>query len=597
MWKFTPQNSKKEKCLRWVNTPMLKRGSKDMYRLRRDIIIVYFYPSPLRLQVKMYPCEECRDCSTLQEFRDVLNEIRELNKTDAKIVCFVQSLDILVKAGVLGKVKWIGNARVENDAEYHFCAIDDCFEFRNLNPIIEEDVYCCDDIATILASYNIPAYKICWSLGYVTKKILYTNEIKEALWEDTKKNNRFFRDYDVYKDMFAGSSSGFLWVDKNIKGKILDETVYSFDIKSAYAWVFATDNHFPQKMPKRTRNIEDVVDCIEKDKYFLVILRGYDLGPGMQDFQSKLPEKVLYELNDLEDYIQGKRETLKIYNKKEYYNSIKEAQERREQIVKDNFEYAWNCYDYKSLFLLGIDLGQIMENYPCIYYVCQSCGRLKKEFRDRIVELFKLKESIEDKENPERKQYKKQLEITYGKGIQEYDFKTIEEVKAHYKYQGQNYLLPHWSKMCISAIKYRIIRAYMDDGGVIYCDTDGVKSRNNKEFVSKLYLNKYNREVKKINRKAGYPGLDLGCWKFEWYSKRFIAVAKKQYAYEKRDGTIEATLTSVPKKDVPTYISQQEDFLQSLANGLTVKKNRLKYIKSVDEFRYEPYEIIIGKDD
>lgn len=597
MWKFTPQNSKKEKCLRWVNTPIIKRGSKDMYRLRRDYLIIYFYPSPLRIQIKMYPCGECRDCNTLQELRDVLNEIRETNKSNAKIVCFAQSLDLLVRANVLGPVKWIGASRTENEVEYHFCAIDECFEFRNLNPIIEEEVFCCDDIFAILASYKIPAYKICWSLGYITKKVLYTPEIKEVLWEDTKNNNRLFRDFDVYKDMFAGSSSGFLWVDKNIKGKILNEIVYSFDIKSAYAWVLATDTHFPQTMPKRTRNIEDVIDCIEKDKYFLVILRGYDLGPTWQPFQSKLPEKVVYELEGLDDYIQGKREKLKVYNKNEYYNNIKEAEQRKEQIIKEHYEYAWNCYDYKSLFYMGFNLGEIMEDYPCIYYVGKKCGRLKKEFRDRVVELYKLKESIEDKENPERKQYKKQLEITYGKGIQEYDFKTIEEVKSHYKYQGQNYLLPHWSKLCISAIKYRIIRAYSDDVGVIYCDTDGVKSRNNKEFVASLYLKKYNKEVEKINKEAGYKGLDLGYWKHEWYATRFIAVAKKQYAYEKRDGTIEATLSGVPKKDLPTYMKDSEDFLKDLENGLKVSKLRLEYCTKQDEFVYTPYKVTIGKDD
>ena len=596
MWQFTPQNSRKGKCLRWVNTPIIRRGSDDMYRLRRDYVVVYFYPSPLRLQVKMYPCGECRDCHSLQELRDVLDEIRQFNKSDAKIVCFVQSLDILVKANALGNVKWIGMTRKDNDNEFHFCAIDDCFEFRNLNPIIEEDVFCCDDIFNILCSFNIPLYKVCWSLGYITKKILYTPEISNILWEDTKYNNRFFRDFDVYKDMFAGSSSGFLWLDRNIKGKIIDEPVHSFDIKSAYAWVLATDTHFPQTMPKRTRNIRDLIDAIENDRYFLIIIRGHDLGNQFNSFQTKLPENIINELERIEEYLSGKTDKLKKYNQKEYYDNIYQAQARKDQIIKDYFEYAFNCYDYKSIHLFkGVNFSEIISKYNCIIYVCKKCGRLKKEFRDRIVELYNLKESIEDKNNPERKQYKKQLEITYGKGIQDYNFKTIEEVKAHYNHQGKNYLLPHWSKLCISAIKFRILRAYMDDGGVIYCDTDGIKSRNEIDYTYNLFINVYNKEVKKVNRNAGYPDLDLGMWKYEWTSDRFIAVAKKQYCAQFEDGTIDATLSAVPKKDIPQYIEQNDDFMQALADGLTVKKFKLKYIKSKDEIVYEPYDIVLGK--
>lgn len=561
MWQYIPQNSRNKDVMakRWVKSPISRGDTK--WRLRRDIVVLWWNPSPCQCEIKMYPCGETRNVTTLQGIRDVLSEIAESNKSDAKVVVFANHLDALWLGNVLQGCEWIGNPRLENDSEYHFCAVSDKFEFRNLDPILDDyakTCFCCDDVYGTIGSFGIPLYKIVWSVGHLTKKSFFDKDLREILWQDTLENKRFFHDMQTYLDMFAGSSSGFLWIEEELKNSI-NVDVSSYDIKSAYAWALAVLDKYPLTAPIRSRKISDLYKAIEKDKWFLIVIRGV-----------KLPSKYDFWMSKYDDG-----------------DSI------------ESLSYAINYYDYMSMCLFNYDISEILIEGHYTIYTAKKCGRLHKAYRDRIVSYYNTKESIQEKEDPNRKYAKKQLELLYGKPLQWHNFSDIKEVQAFYRHRGDNYVLPHWSKLAISAIKYRLMRVWRDDGDCIYADTDGVKSKADPEKLLD-YFTDLNGYIVSMNVDAGYRHLTMGMWDHEYVADRFIFVNKKQYAYEV-DGEITTKITGVLKVDlqivVNECIEQGVDFLQELRDGLCVKKHELTYIPSKDEFIWKPYDMIIGKDD
>lgn len=493
--------------------------------------------------------------------RDVLQEISESNKSDAKVVVFANHLDALWLGNVLTDSRWIGNPRLENDNEYHFCAVSDSFEFRNLDPILDDykkTCHCCDDVYETIGSFGIPLYKIVWSVGHLTKKSFYDHDLRETLWQDTVDNNRFFHDMQTYLDMFAGSSSGFLWLEEELKGCIFDD-VSSYDIKSAYAWALAVLDKYPLTIPIKTRKISDLYKAIEKDKWFLIVVRGV-----------KLPSKYDYWMSKYDD---------------------------GDPI--ESLSYAFNYYDYQTMCLFDYDIENVLIDGHYTIYTAKKCGRLHDAYRDRIVNYYNFKESIEDKEDPNRKYAKKQLELLYGKPLQWHNFSDIKEVQAFYRHRGDNYVLPHWSKLAISAIKYRLMRVWKEDERCIYADTDGVKSTSD---PNKLwdYFAQLNYNIVKMNADAGYENLSMGLWDYEYTANRFVYVNKKQYAYEVGE-EITTKITGILKTDLQIIVRENKeqgiDFLEQLKNGLCVKKHELTYIPSRDEFIWKPIDMIIGKDD
>ena len=507
----------------------------------------------------MYPCEESRTVTTLQGIRDVLHEIAESNKSDAKVVVFANHLDALWIGNVLGNSEWIGNERLENDNKYHFCAVSEKFEFRNLDPILDDyakTCYCCDDVFNTIGSFGIPLYKIVWSVGHLTKKSFFDKDLREILWKDTVDNKRFFNDLQTYYDMFAGSSSGFLWLEEELIKYIFND-VTSFDIKSAYAWALAVLDKYPLTIPTKTRKINDLYKAIEQDKWFLVVVRGV-----------KLPSKYDYWMSKHDD-----------------------------DDPIESLSYAFNYYDYQTMCLFEYDLEDVLIEGHYTIYTAKKCGRLHEAYRDRIVSYYNFKESVKDKEDPNRKFAKKQLELLYGKPLQWHNFETIEEVQSFYRHRGDNYVLPQWSKLAISAIKYRIMQVWKADENCIYADTDGVKSTSDPSNLWD-YFGDLNYKIVKLNNEAGYKNLSMGLWDYEYTADRFIYVNKKQYAYEV-DGNITTKITGILKVDLQVVVKESKeqgmDFLKQLKDGLCVKKHELTYLPNKDEFIWKPTETIIGK--
>ena len=551
MWKYTPQNNrdKTQKTYRWVKSPLCKYSDKK-WRLRRDYIIIVWQAYPLKYEIKMFPCEDRVVVNTVDQMNRTLEDIASLTKVaDVKTIVLVQNMDAFLQA-YEKEYEFVGKPRESNGIKYNFCAISEKFEFRNLEPLVgEREIYTVQDVVEVLVSYNRPVYKIVWSMAHMSMKAFYTQELRKSCAEDVKKNKRYFNDVNIYNDMFAGSSSGRLYLAPDHQ-KVILNNVSAFDKKSAYPWVFVTNNKFPLTKVRRCGYM-DFLKAYENDKWFLIVLRGVDLEPKWDYFRAK----------------------------------------------GDEHSYAWNNYDYKTTELLP-DLwnlyDEVITKYDCKFYTASKCGYLLEPWRRHYVDLYNIKNSYKDKEDPDRVQYKTQLDMMYGKGIQFYGYETDDEVVNHYKHRPDHYMLPQWSKMAVSALKYELTRTYLYDDEQFYADTDGTKSTKDKEYLKDLYLRQFNDEISKINKKAGFAGCDIGFWDYEYTADRFIALAKKQYAYE-IDGKYTYTISGPRKNLLEDQMRYVEDPLKFLAEGNKIKKQSgLIYVKKEKLYLPKYNDYIIG---
>lgn len=542
MWSYTSAKQK-----RWVKSPYSK-FEKKQWRLHRDYLVIVWRPFPLKYEIKMYPCQTRVVIDTVDGMNRVLSEIATLTtKEDVKTIVFVDKLDAFLEA--YGQpTQYIGMSRESNGIRYNFCAVSDKFEFRNIDPLIgDREVETCDEVVECFMPFGYPAYKICWSMAHMTTKRFYTLELREKCLNDIRDHKRYFWDKELHDDMFAGSSSGHLYLDSNYQKKVLTN-VSAFDKKSAYPWVLCTNNNFPLSAVKRAK-YEDIVDCIKHGKWFLIVLTGIDLPNKWNMFRAK----------------------------------------------GDQHSYAWNQYDYASVCLMGYDFeSEILDQYmkQLRFYVSKDHGYLLDDWRYKMVELYAKKNTYIDKEDPDRVFFKTQIDMMYGKGMQFIETFDDNDVINKYKHRPDRYILPHWSKMVVSALKYELISTYFDDAGQFYADTDGTKSQSNINDLKSLYKG-YNDRIMKINKKAGFSGCDIGTWDYEYTADRFVAIAKKQYAYE-IDGKIYTTIAGVQKDLAYNQIIKQQDPLQALADGLQIKKRAgLLYQKSTKEYvpKYDNYVV------
>lgn len=550
MWTYTPQNNrdKTKKTYRWVKSPLCKYSDKQ-WRLRRDYFIITWSPYPLKYEIKMFPCEDSVIIKDVDQMNRTLEEIATLTKvSDVKTIVLVQNLDAFLRA-YNKPYEYIGQARESNGIKYNFCAISEKFEFRNLDPLVgEREIYTAQDAIDVLITYNRPVYKIVWSMAHMSIKSFYDEELRKQCAEDVKNNKRYFNDVTIYSDMFAGSSSGRLYLAPDHQ-KIILENVSAFDKKSAYPWIYATNNKFPLTKVKRVGYM-DFLKAYEYDRWFLIVLRGVDLPKKWDSFRAK----------------------------------------------GEDHSYAWNNYDYKTTELMPDYWNlyeEVITKYQCEFYTASKCGYLLEPWRRKYVELYNIKNSYLDKEDPERTHYKTQLDMMYGKGLQYYNYTTDEQVVNHYKHRPDHFMLPHWSKMVVSALKYEITKTYLYDDGQFYADTDGIKSTQDVEFLKNLYLNQLNAEIMKINKKAGFGNCDIGTWDYEYTADRFIALAKKQYAYE-INGKYTYTISGVRKDLLEAQLRDVQDPLQFLADGNKIKKQAgLIYLEDEKIYlpKYDTYQV------
>lgn len=325
-----------------------------------------------------------------------------------------------------------------------------------------------------------PEGKARYTLAYYAKRDFY-EPIKDELWEITKKNKNYYYSIDHYNDLRCGNKTGLL-----TKGSIYAENVAKRDIKSAYPSVLVTDDKFPVGYV--------TASCVSCNSIQTRVKKHLQSGKWF---------KIVFaqKLDNFTDFFD------KEYNKTalEYYDILDCIEEGTIQELFNNIK---------------VDV---------MLYTTQKTDYLPKIFRDRIVELFREKESLE-KDSVEYHFCKTKINIIYGKGMQGYDFETILDIQDHYKGRGDNYLKPEMSLHCTAKIRYMMHRAIRAIGknDDYYHDTDGLSFNNTEE--NQAYFENENQKILDSIEKAGYSrDLKLGIWADEGEFDEVLVVGSKQY--------------------------------------------------------------------
>lgn len=425
--------------------------------------------------------------------------------------------------------------------EYHY----DKVTFRSINALLggngEEiltKLYPDIPMTVAMREYLLqlaPEGKAQYTLAYYAKRDFY-DPIKDELWEITKDNKNYYYSIDAYNDLRCGNKAGLL-----TKHSIYAENVAKRDIKSAYPSVLVTDNKFPvgYVSPSKIDNKclkTHIIQMLQRGQWFKIV------------FAQKLDEFI--------DFFDEE------YNKTalEYYDILDCAEEGILQKLLDSI------------------------NVEVMLYTTQKTDYLPKVFRDRMVELFTKKESL-DKKSIEYYFTKTKINIIYGKGMQSYDFNTIQDVQNHYKGRGDNYLKPEMSLHCTAKIRYMMHRAIRAIGknDDYYHDTDGLAFNNTAE--NQAYFDNENVKILDNLEKAGYSrDLKLGIWANEGEFEELLVVGSKQYITRngKEFDLTMCGITAEIKEQIVTKLRQY---------GL----NALKKIKSTGLMLM--YRILVVSDD
>lgn len=318
------------------------------------------------------------------------------------------------------------------------------------------------------------------TLAAYSKKKFYA-DIKDELWEETKKNKHYTYDLDTYYDLCAANKGG-------LKKVVLDaeysENIIMFDKKSAYPSAMIHDNIFPIGCIKRsTYNKSRVIKkCLQEKQWCKVVFDGFDerLGPLFYDEEN---DKTALEYWDLWTYF----------------------------IINKNLDYVFEKIEKE---------GRL--------YSCQECGYLATVFRDRIMDLYEEKER---QTGLQRFLTKTMLDMLYGKGLQKYTFRDKWEMQSHYRGRGENYMCPEFSNHCAARTRYELMKGYLATQSV-YFDTDGLKCKDTEE--ARKYFESENEKIMKENKDAGYD-TKIGTWECEGLAKKLLVFRTKMYAYQTED--------------------------------------------------------------
>lgn len=328
---------------------------------------------------------------------------------------------------------------------------------------------------------------IQYGLAHQVKKMFYRN-IAPELWEETKSHKHYYYDIETYNDMYAGAKYGHM--DTLIDGTYYAENVIGFDKKSAYPSVLINDNVFPIGKIRNIKycpslTVHTIIDHIKEHKWIKIVFDG--------------------KINGLRAWYDDKMDKTAM----EYYDIL------QCDLLGgwSHFTDAINSNDYRL-------------------YDCQETGYLSKTFRNEIIKLYNEKET-NPKNSTARFLAKTMIDMLVGKGIQKKYFNDRNDVIKYYKGRGENYLTPEFALHCIARVRYELVKAQIETGG-IYEDTDGIKVYKTQENIE--YFEELNRKILERNRLAGFE-TNIGIWDIEINADRFICFGKKFYTYDD-NGTI-----------------------------------------------------------
>ena len=490
-------------------------SKKDNIYYAKDLITLHTEPSTAEWEIYING-----DITTGKGFPELHTFLMELSDESRKrkrgkaaentrLIIFADRLTIIRN--------WISHTmKVEFASEFDadiitdicFEITTDCIQFRNWESIANDrlkNLYSLypglrdtEVMAEVVKGFDAPTWKVRYSLAHMTQKEFFKPILDKVRSE---RGNTNWESLDCYENSGRGSRAGLyaqFYEDSNICWKV-HENVKSFDKKSAYPSIFVNDDKFPlgRCTQHRMDKMKWLSKCLKEDTWFKIVVRTtYDFGKEMKAWKSS----------------------------------------------KESGTYGIEYYDYKAIAYIGWEdnlLNWLEEHYDdWVILTSESTGYLSTSFRERIIELYNLKNSIADKNDPMRRKYKTMLDMLFGKGIQRRKYTYLRDINDFYFSHSDCVLMPHQSMHAIAAVKYELIfiNSWLEDGevpDVIAFDTDGIKLSANATDAPIKHLN---AKVKWKNKKAGFEGSDIGLWEHEYTAKRFVQFKTKCYAYEDDNG-------------------------------------------------------------
>lgn len=470
------------------------------FTVMREWIIVYCNPDSTRWSLWMSNGDQVDDLSTeymlacMHHIRESLISVKK--DKDIKVLCFLSKLEL---CEILAYVTYAEKGWTDT-SYYAFC---DDFVFVDASALDKDDFTDIDSMLRVISSFDTDVYALKATQASNAKRMFFRG-IDGACWEDIKAHGRYMRSASAYRDLVSGTTAGFLDTDFEKCGIILPN-VTSFDKSSAYPSKFVQLDCFPLSMPKvysKADRFDYILSLLETNRWFQIVIYTDKDIPRLRLFKSK------------------------------YYPT-----------------YALCHIDCRMALLdctIWDALISALDNYKWRLYVSEDQGRLLPEVTGKIVDEWKAKETATTK--TERKKHKTQIDMLYGKAIQRQHFDYDWQVKKWFgKGDGTKYLLPHWSRLVVSAVKYEVMSLWDKIPCTIASDTDSIKS--DEDFSQlKCFFDEINDKIRERNICSGYD-CDIGVWRHEYTADRFLQLTNKQYIYE-TDGIMHYTLAGFTMPEI-----------------------------------------------
>ena len=473
-------------------------------KVMRQWIAVYCEPDSMRWSLWMSSGDRV-DCVSTSEMHDILGDIaikkkERLSKRKkdevVRVLCYINRLDFAyVQHDIDFQDKWGWK-----DQPY-FGTCDD-YVFVDASPLSKDDFTSLDSMIECISSFDTEVFSLKATQAAASQRTFF-KDISEKCWESVKLHKRYMNRKSTYEAMVSGSTAGFLYTNYKKCGIVLPD-VTSFDKSSAYPSKFVQLDCFPLSKPKiysKDDRYKFLLDLIESGKWFQVVIYAKKLPIYMQYFKSKYYET--YALNNFDV---------------------------RLALLDDKI---WEAFVYS------------LDSCRWRLYYADEQGRLLSAFTDKIVDEWKAKESASTK--IERTRHKTQIDMLYGKAIQRNDFDVDASIKDYYTHRGDRYIMPHWSRLVVSAVKYEVMSLWSKIPDTIASDTDSIKS--DEDFSQlKCFFDEINDKIRERNICSGHA-CDIGVWRHEYTADRFLQLTNKQYIYE-TDGTMHYTLAGFTMPEI-----------------------------------------------
>ena len=411
----------------------------------------------------------------------------------------------------------------------------------------KEEAYCYNDVrglAECIASrmrFDTLATMPMTSTGYVRRMF------RESMRKNPE-NRKIFKnaEYDVhmYELLRKAFRGGDTHANVRAANQILPD-VQSFDIASSYPAVMVTEEFPLGKFTRISVKLWKAGYCEKHHMAYLIRCRFWDIKFKGIHGDPYIPFSQCVAIRNHHDEL----ENANVYDN----GRIIYAQAIEIVLTDVDWKIIQKSYGWSSM--------AVKEVYASAY------GKLPKEFRDVVIDLFHQKTELKGVAGKEYEymRSKNRINAAFGMTVQKViedettyedgEYETIhldiaEQLKKYFK-NYNNFLLYQWGVWVTAPARQKLHRGIELVGrNGIYWDTDSVKTLGDyREAFDQL-----NEEYKQKAIDAGAYATDpkgrvhyMGVFEYEETYKRFITLGAKKYLIEDQAGQLHSTIAGVAK--------------------------------------------------